>query len=408
MTTFHLPDLGEGLDESEIVEWKVSEGDSVALNDVIADVETAKAVVELTSPYAGVIRRLHAAEGETVEVGAPLVEYDVEGAEDQAPDSDPAPSSAVAAHAEPGGEAAAAATADSAGAAPDGADGDDPAAATDTDGRVSVLVGSVKADRGARPTRRPRTFAQEPFVRDSGTSGAPTAPSTSRRERVSGLRRRTAEAMVSSAFTAPHAACFLQIDVTDSVRLARDLAPSAPEGAAPSFLGLASRAIVLAAGRVPGANATFHADEEEIEFHARVNLGIAVATDRGLVVASVDDADRLDASEITRGIAERAAAARDGSITPEALTSSTITVSNVGVFGVDGGIPILNPGQSAIVAIGAIRRTPWEHEGEIALRDVCTITVSFDHRVMDGAEASAFLRDIGDMLTRPGLALARV
>ncbi|MGK9219037.1 MULTISPECIES: dihydrolipoamide acetyltransferase family protein [unclassified Microbacterium] len=432
---FRLPDLGEGLTESEIVAWKVSEGDSVALNQVIAEVETAKAVIDLPSPYAGVIRRLHASEGETVEVGAPLVEYDLEDAAEAA---DPEP----AEPAEPA-DAPPAPSADAPPAEPEPSADAPPEQSEPSEERVAMLVGSVRMDGARRPTRRPRTFAQTPFVRAEGSparafppvrqlakqrgidlaavtatgeggvvtradldrAAAHPAPPTSHRERLSGLRRETAKAMTASALSVPHAACFLQVDVTETLRLARDLA--AEGGASPTLLSLASRAIVLAARRTPGVNARFDADAGEIEFHHRVNLGIAVATDRGLVVASVDDAERLDAIALAGAIAERAAAARDGSIGLAALTSSTLTVSNVGVFGVDGGIPILTPGQSAIVALGAVRRTPWEHDGDIALRDVMTITVSFDHRVIDGREASAFLVDVGEMLERPGLALAR-
>ncbi|WP_456283649.1 dihydrolipoamide acetyltransferase family protein [Microbacterium sp. JZ101] len=430
---FRLPDLGEGLTESEIVAWKVSEGDSVTLNQVIAEVETAKAVIDLPSPYAGVIRRLHASEGETVEVGAPLVEYDLEDAAEAAdPESaEPAPSA----------DAPPAPSADVPPAP--SAEPEEPEPSEPSEERVAMLVGSVRMDGARRATRRPRTFAQTPFVRaersparafppvrqlakqrgidlaavtptgeggvvtraDLDRAAAHPAPPTSHRERLSGLRRETAKAMTASALSVPHAACFLQVDVTETLRLARDLA--AEGGASPTLLSLASRAIVLAARRTPGVNARFDADAGEIEFHDRVNLGIAVATDRGLVVASVDDAERLDAIALAGAIAERAAAARDGSIGLAALTSSTLTVSNVGVFGVDGGIPILTPGQSAIVALGAVRRTPWEHDGRIALRDVMTITVSFDHRVIDGREASAFLVDVGEMLERPGLALAR-
>lgn len=423
---FRLPDLGEGLTESEIVSWKVAEGDTVALNEVIAEVETAKAVVDLPSPYAGVIRRLHAAEGDTVEVGAPLVEYDVEVDIDQGDQGAPAPSEAPGAP--PSEEPP--------------QDEPEPAAEEPAEERVAVLVGSVRAAGGRRPRRAPRTFEQTPFTReerrparafppvrrlakqrgidlatvvptgeggvvtrhDLERAGAAPAAATSRRERVSGLRKQTAKAM-TAALAVPQAACFLQVDVTETLRLVRDLASG--RGPAPTLLSLACRAIVLAAKRTPGVNATFHADEEEIEFHERINLGIAVATDRGLLVASVDDADRLDAGELAEAIAARAGEARDGSIGVAALTSSTLTVSNVGVFGVDGGIPILTPGQSSIVALGAVRRLPWEHEGEVALRDVMTITVSFDHRVIDGREASEFLRDMGRMLERPGLALAR-
>lgn len=388
MTTFRLPDLGEGLTESTIVEWQVAEGDTVAWGDVLAQVETAKAVVELPSPRDGLVKKLHVDAGETVDVGAPILEFDLgSGDDDSSPEAEA--SAEASAPAEPGADDAMKDEED-----------DTQDAAEGADGRMSVLVGSVKLGGRERPARSPRTFAQQPFVRDE-RGGSTRA---SRREPVSGLRRRTAEAMVASAFTAPHASCFLQVDVTETTQIVSDLKS---QESAPSFLAMTCRAIVSAAGRAPGVNATYHSDPSEIEYHEAVNLGIAVATDRGLVVASVDDADRLDATELTAAITQRAGAARDGSIRPEALTSSTLTVSNVGVFGVDGGTPILNPGQSAIIAVGAVRRLPWEHDGQIALRDVCTLTVSFDHRVIDGREASRFLADVGGMLTRPGLALAR-
>ncbi|GGD40899.1 dihydrolipoamide acetyltransferase component of pyruvate dehydrogenase complex [Microbacterium faecale] len=397
MTTFRLPDLGEGLTESTIVEWQVAEGDTVAWGDVLAQVETAKAVVELPSPHDGRVRKLHVEAGDTVDVGAPIIDFDLgPGDEDPSPDADADADADDEAPAE--ASAPAGSSADDAVADTDEQDAQD--AAEGADGRVSVLVGSVKLGGRERPARSPRTFAQQPFVRDD-RGGSPRA---SRREPVSGLRRRTAEAMVASAFTAPHASCFLQVDVTETTQIVSDLKGG---DSAPSFLAMTCRAIVSAAGRSPGVNATYHSEPSEIEYHEAVNLGIAVATDRGLVVASVDDADRLDATELTAAIAQRAAAARDGSIGPEALTGSTLTVSNVGVFGVDGGTPILNPGQSAIIAVGAVRHIPWEHDGQIALRDVCTLTVSFDHRVIDGREASRFLADVGGMLARPGLALAR-
>lgn len=434
MTTFKLPDLGEGLTESEIVRWLVAEGDEVELNQILAEVETAKAVVDLPSPYAGVVTRLHAAEGETIAVGAPLIEYDVEGAEPAAAPAAEAPSSAPA---EPEEQPAPALPVEERAPAQE---------------RVSVLVGSVKVGSGARATRRRRTFEPTPFVRDerrparayppvralarqrgidltsiepSGDGGvvtradldraaAPAAPApqtaparASRRERVTGLRKHTAKAMTDSAFTAPHAAVFLQVDVTETKQLVDDLKARARGAASPTFLSMACRAILLAAARTPEVNSTFHADANEIEVHGAVNLGVAVATDRGLVVASVDDADLLDATELAARIREQAEKAREGRLSPAELTSSTMTVSNVGVFGVDGGVPILNPGESVILALGTVRRMPWEHRGEIALRDVMQITVSFDHRVLDGKEASAFIADVGALLEHPGLALAR-
>ncbi|GAA4785586.1 dihydrolipoamide acetyltransferase family protein [Microbacterium gilvum] len=420
---FRLPDLGEGLTESEIVSWKVAEGDQVALNQVIAEVETAKAVVDLPSPYAGTIRRLHAAEGDTVEVGAPLVEYELAppGPDPAAPAA--APASETREHEDE----------------PDTAHQPEPQPEPE---RVPVLVGSVAVGGATRAARAPRTFAQTPFVREeraaarayppvrrlakergidlaavvaTGEGGvvtrsdldravrAPAAAPGPRREKATGLRRQTAKTM-TAALTVPQAACFLQVDVTETLRLVHDLAD---EQGAPTLLSLVARAVVLAVPRTPGVNAAYLPETDEIEFRPTVNLGIAVAADRGLLVASVDDAGRLDAGSLAAAIARCAAEARAGTIGMAALTSATLTLSNVGVFGVDGGIPLLAPGQSAIIALGAVRRMPWEHEGGVALRDVLTVTVTFDHRVVDGREASGFLRDVGRMLERPGLALAR-
>lgn len=412
MRTFLLPDLGEGLTESDVVAWRVAEGDTVALNQPLADIETAKAVVELPSPYAGVVRRLHAAEGETVAVGAPLIDFEVAGEERVADEDAPSPDA--------GPVDADAAAHDAAKAGPE---------------RVQVLVGSI-AVHGGRASRSPRTWDVEPFVREqrgpnratppvrklakdrgidlqavrpSGDDGlvtradlahhaAAAAAPASTRERITGLRKHTAAAMTAS-LAVPQAATFHRVDVTDALALA--------EESGTSFLALASRAVVLAAKRWPDAVASFHADSGEVERFAHVHLGIAVSTDRGLVVASIDEADRMTATELADAIRDRARRARDGSLSMAELTSSNLTISNVGVFGVDGGIPIVNPGESAIVALGAIRAMPWAHEGGIALRDVCTVTVSFDHRVLDGREAAGFLADIAAVLERPALALVR-
>jgi len=231
----------------------------------------------------------------------------------------------------------------------------------------------------------------------AATAAAPAPAST--REKVTGLRKHTAAAMSQSALTVPHAATFHQVDVTETLALARS-------GDA-SFLALACRAILLAAKRWPDVTSSFHADTNELERFAHVNLGIAVSTERGLVVASIDEAEAMDALTLTAAIKDRATRARDNALSMAELTSSNITVSNVGVFGVDGGIPILNPGESVILALGAVRKMPWAHDGEIVLRDVCTVTVSFDHRVLDGREAAGFLADVAAVLERPSLALAR-
>jgi 2-oxoisovalerate dehydrogenase E2 component (dihydrolipoyl transacylase) len=459
MKTFLLPDLGEGLTDSEIVAWRVAEGDTVELNQPLADIETAKAVVELPSPYEGRIAKLYAGEGETVDVGAPLIDFDL--GDDAAAPAPATDASAPAAQAGAAAEAAEQAPADQAPDAP-GPVGDEPdvvtapadapaenvaaqaEAASGADAKpekVSVLVGHITV-HGGKPTRAKRTWEAEPFVRQeqrgpnramppvrklakdrgidlqsvrpSGADGlvtradvesagtasaAPAAAPASTREKVTGLRKHTAAAMTQSALTVPHAATFHQVDVTGTLALAKS-------GDA-SFLALASRAILLAAKRWPDVTAAFHADTNELERFAHVNLGIAVSTDRGLVVASIDEAETMDAVALTAQIKDRAVRAREGKLTMEELTSSNITISNVGVFGVDGGIPILNPGESAIIALGAIRRLPWNLDGEIVLRDVCTVTVSFDHRVLDGREAAGFLADIAAVLEKPSLALAR-
>ncbi|HET8867980.1 MAG TPA: dihydrolipoamide acetyltransferase family protein [Agrococcus sp.] len=446
MKTFLLPDLGEGLTDSEIVAWRVAEGDTVELNQPLADIETAKAVVELPSPYEGRIAKLHAGEGETVDVGAPLIDFDL-GDGDSAP-ADAPEAAAPAADDEvtpdapgPVGEEPGVVTAPASAPDTNVAAQAEAAAADDKPEKVSVLVGSITV-HGGKPTRSKRTWDVEPFeraerrgpnramppvrklakdrgidlqsVRPSGTDGlvtradvegAGTASATSAaapastREKVTGLRKHTAAAMAKSALTVPHAATFHQVDVTETLRLAKS--------SDASFLALASRAILLAAKRWPDVTSSFHADTNELERFAHINLGIAVSTDRGLVVASVDEAEGMDAVELTAQIKDRAVRAREGSLSMAELTSSNITISNVGVFGVDGGIPILNPGESAIIALGAIRKLPWNHEGEIVLRDVCTVTISFDHRVLDGREAAGFLADIAAVLEHPALALAR-
>ena len=450
MKTFLLPDLGEGLTDSEIVAWRVAEGDTVELNQPLADIETAKAVVELPSPYEGTIAKLYAGEGETVDVGAPLIDFDL-GDDGDAPAPDDATTDAsgtegadVAAAPGPVGDepdvvsAPVAAPAEASVAAQAEAAQDSQPA--DKAEKVSVLVGHITV-HGGKPTRAKRTWDVEPFQRaelrgpnramppvrklakdrgidlqsvrpsgadglvtradleGAGTASAPVSTPASTREKVTGLRKHTAAAMTQSALTVPHAATFHQVDVTETLALAK--------GGDASFLALASRAILLAAKRWPDVTSSFHADTNELERFAHVNLGIAVSTDRGLVVASVDEAEGMDAVELTAQIKDRAVRAREGKLTMDELTSSNITISNVGVFGVDGGIPILNPGESAIIALGAIRRLPWNHGGEIVLRDVCTITVSFDHRVLDGREAAGFLADIAAVLEHPALALAR-
>ena len=215
--------------------------------------------------------------------------------------------------------------------------------------------------------------------------------------------------MVASAFTAPHASTSLTVDVTPTLELLEAFtADRALEGHRISILTLVAKAVTIAVGRNPSLNAHWDEAAGEIVQYGYVNLGIAAATPRGLLVPSIKDADRLRLPDLADAIGHLTQEARAGTTTPADLAGGTITITNIGVFGVDTGTPILVPGQAAILAMGAIRRQPWEFQDQIALRSVMTLSVSFDHRLVDGAEAARFLADVGRILARPGTVLALV
>jgi 2-oxoisovalerate dehydrogenase E2 component (dihydrolipoyl transacylase) len=484
---FALPDLGEGLTESEIVAWKVAVGDTVKLNQIIAEVETAKALVELPSPFAGVVSQLFADEGATVQVGEPIVEFDVDGGDVENPSSSEE------------SEAAADAASDG---VPAELDAELSPATPPPVERQVVLVGSgPKVESGARPSRRARAWAtdatatQQPETEGAGSSRtealapAPSAENalaaesrsteagerprstppvrklardlsidltvvqgtgdeglitrddvqrmaearttasvdtvdtgfdgTSRvgsdinrndvRMSIRGVRKATAHAMVTSAFTAPHVTEFLTVDVTAGMDLVRTLASlPAFKGKRITILSIVAKALILAAKRTPSVNSSWDDNAQEIVQFGRVNLGIAAATGRGLVVPNIKDADTLSLGELADALVDLVEAARAGTTSPADLRGGTITITNVGVFGVDAGTPILNPGEAAILAMGAVRSMPWEHNGEIALREVMTLSLSFDHRLVDGEQGSRFLVDIGTILSDPGMVLTMV
>ncbi|HWD62950.1 MAG TPA: dihydrolipoamide acetyltransferase family protein [Humibacter sp.] len=419
---FPLPDLGEGLTESEIVAWKVSVGDRVELNQIIAEVETAKALVEVPSPFEGTVRALHAEPGQTLDVGAPLVSFEVEdGADDEVDDSvgdDVEPADAAVGaeeHArvlEPvvAGTHAAEVAGVSAEAAEAVVAAVDAVVATPVkEERHEVLVGRGPKEQSAqRPHRRPRSGRMsEPIVRDrtireegvSSDAGETRAAAT-------GVRRRTAEAMVRSA-AVPQVTEFLTVDVTRGIRLLERLA-AAPEfrGRRVTVLTLAAKALCIALAATPDANARWDDATDEIVTPPGVNLGIAVATDRGLVVPNVRDADGMRMSDLADAIRSLVENARAGRSTPTELTGGTVTITNVGVFGVDAGTPLLNPGETAILALGAVNRRPWEHKNAVRLRHVMTLSLTFDHRVIDGEQGSRLLRDIARILADPASALA--
>ncbi|MCU1562607.1 MAG: dihydrolipoamide acyltransferase [Arthrobacter sp.] len=429
---FRLPDLGEGLTESEIVSWKVRVGDTVALNQILAEVETAKAVVELPSPFAGVIAALHEQPGTVVEVGKPIVSFEIEGDDGAAPGGAPA------------------------------ADGDTSGAAG---GRQPNLVGYGAVLEGSgRPARRARISAvpaagpgetrsgiqagerprSTPPVRklakDLGVdleavagsgehglitrddvlnfveaalpaapvpAGVPARGVRETRIPVKGVRKFTAAAMVASAFTAPHVTEFLTLDVTPTMELlARLKASPAFAGYKLTPLTLVAKAVLIALRKHPTLNSRWDEAAQEIVQFNYVNLGIAAATPRGLTVPNIKDADRMSLAELSTALTALTESARAGTTSPSELAGGTISVTNIGVFGIDAGTPILNPGEAAILALGAVRKLPWEYQDEVALRQVLTLSLSFDHRLVDGEQGSRFLQDLGAILADPGMALA--
>ena len=470
---FNLPDPGEGLVEAEIVTWKVKVGDTVKVNDIIVEIETAKSLVELPVPYAGTVAALLVSEGETVAVGSPIISVDDGLGGEDVP---------VA--------AAPAATSDD--------DDDDEIEAgkiggSAPGGRVAVLVGY--GPRMTEAKRRPRKgegapaaaavpgvqavvpepFAPEPVaaqpvsvpsasggkvlakppvrklakdlgidlsqVAGSGDSGIVTradveayaagegaaadtaadsgagaaaykapvfAPAGEREMRIpiKGVRKMTAQAMVGSAFTAPHVTEFITVDVTRTIRLVDRLrADREFREVKVSPLLVVAKALIIASARNPGINATWDEAAQEIVVKNYVNLGIAAATPRGLMVPNIKDADQMSLRQLADAMANLVSTAREGRTQPADMSGGSITITNVGVFGVDTGTPILNPGEAAILAFGAIRQMPWVVKGKIKPRWVTQLGLSFDHRLVDGDLGSRFLADVAAVVHDPSQAL---
>jgi pyruvate dehydrogenase E2 component (dihydrolipoamide acetyltransferase) len=430
MSEFRLPDVGEGLTEAEIVTWRVAVGDTVKVNDVIVDIETAKSIVELPSPYAGVVTALLVDEGTTVPVGTPIIAIGDRQAAD-------AFSSTATAGSIVDGESA-------------------PAPAEKEPERQAVLVGY--GPRSGAPTRRrktgvaPRDVEQtypaparalaKPPVRKLATDlgidlaeGPCDGPVVTRadveayaasrslslskgpelknqsgedvRIPIKGVRKWTADAMVASAFTAPHVTEWVTVDVSRTMELVAQLkADDRFAGVRVSPLLIVARAVCLAMRRTPELNSTWDDAAQEIVLKGSVNLGIAAATPRGLVVPNIVGADTMTQPELAQAFGELIATAREGKTQPAQMSGGSFTITNIGVFGIDAGTPILNPGEAGILAVGAINKRPWVgDDDEIVARWVTTLALSFDHRVVDGEQGSRFLADVAAILGNPALAL---
>ena len=461
---FKLPDVGEGLTEADIVKWHVQPGDKVTINQIIVEIETAKAVVELPSPYEGVVAGLLVPEGTTADVGTPIISVEV--GPDAGITTPPAPRGSTSADLVPPPPPESPSPSPSSSPAEGGTEpGIEGTLTPKEDERHAVLVGyGVKAGSTARRPRkaaagsgaaaalagsRPAVLAKPPvrkLARDLGvdltllsgtgpggsitradvqsavrgleTAGpaaaegpAPAAPNrfapvtaVAREERIPirGVRKHMAAAMVGSAFSAPHVTEFVTADVTATMDLVGRLRAHPDfEGVKVSPLLLVARALMVAVARHPMINSSWDEDAQEIVVKHYVNLGIAAATERGRVGPTVKDAHALSLPGLGRALADLAETARAGQATPADLRGGTITITNVGVFGVDTGTPILTPGEAAILAFGRVKDAPWVHQGQLAVRKVTTLGLSFDHRIVDGELGSAVLRDIGAMLEDP-------
>jgi 2-oxoisovalerate dehydrogenase E2 component (dihydrolipoyl transacylase) len=477
---FKLPDPGEGLTEAELVTWHVAVGDTVKVNDIVVEVETAKSLVELPVPFAGTVTSLHAAEGDTFEVGTTIITVDdgVGGSPDAVA---PAP-------------AAAAAPAPATPEAPEAEIGEGLIGGTTSTGRTAVLVGYGVKQTEAK--RRPRKGAEaaatsiaapsvrqpeahhEPAAGAPSTTGSilsqaePVSPERSRalakppvrklakdlgvdlasltpggpggvvtradveaaasgstdaataagrhaasadrdewREPIKGVRKMMAQAMVQSAFTAPHVTEWITVDVSRTSEFVQRLkARREFAEVRVSPLLVLAWACIRAIRRTPVINSRWDEQAQEIVFKRAVNLGIAAATPRGLVVPNVKDADTMSLLELAGALGDLTTVAREGRTQPADMSGGTFTITNVGVFGVDAGTPIINPGESAILAFGATTRRPWvvtDKDGResLEIRDVCTLALSFDHRHVDGESGSRFLADVAAIMEDPVTAL---
>ena len=465
---FNLPDVGEGLTEAEIVTWKVKAGDSVVVNQIVVEIETAKSLVELPVPFAGVVSELLAKEGDTVEVGKPIISVKVAGTVGEVSTATSAitiidDSEAAAAAADVASTVASSAAENSVAGTGEpkktpnlvgygvmeGSHGASrrrrgpvaatapavaavaaslPAANPATELHNTVAMGSAEKILAKPPIRKLAKDLGVDLAKISGTgiageilredvvNGAtqasvfrnlstPDAPKTAEeRIPVKGVRKAIATAMVQSAFSAPHVSIFVDVDATRTMEYVKRLKTSTEfAGVKVTPLLIMAKAMIWAVRRNPMVNSTW--TDEEIIVHNYVNFGIAAATPRGLIVPNIKNAHEMSMLELAEAIQQLAATARDGKTTPADMKDGTITITNIGVFGVDTGTPILNPGEVGIVALGSIRPKPWVVNNEILIRQVTTIGATFDHRVVDGDVASRFVQDVASVMEEPALLL---
>ena len=481
LQTFRLPDPGEGLVEADIITWRVAVGDQVKINDILVEVETSKSLVELPTPYAGTVTKLLVNEGDTVEVGAPIITIDDGGDEAPPAGSDgeageapvpnlvgygprtttakrrPRPGAAdgpveahdrvadtFSTHAPVSRRADDREPLQAEQDAPTGAPLPGPGAtgptpvpsggavlakppvrklAKDLGVDLADLVGSgpggvitrddvtaASSRMRAEPVEAEKIMPAEPVEARPKPVAARPAPREDVRIPIKGVRKSTADAMVRSAFTAPHVSVWLDCDVSATMELLQRLkARREFADLRVSPLLIITKAVCLALGRTPELNSFWDEPAQHIVLKSSINLGIATATPRGLLVPNIKGAESLSLVELAAALADVVTTAREGKAQPADMAGGTFSITNIGVFAVDAGTPIINPGESGILCFGQISRRPWVvGEGadeRIEPRWVTTLSVSFDHRLADGAQGSTFLADVAAILNDPGLAL---
>lgn len=480
---FRLPDLGEGLTEAELVNWLVAVGDEIRVDQPIAEVETAKSVVEVPSPYAGTVLELHGEPGQTLDVGKPLISVSPvgspvrgSGADDAAPAPSPASSapassapSEVAANAyreeekagsgnvligygTPGGEGQSRRSRAPRTPVVESAETQDVDLSllrTRVPGKLGAVISplvrrmarehgvdlgelhgsgdsglimrrdveaAIIPTRALTPEARPET-PESPAPRSTPETRSPEPTSTdartglgvSSRTPVKGVRKAVAANMARSRQEIPEATVWVDVDATALVELRAGLKKADSHAATPGILAFIARFVTAGLKRFPELNTRIEtADDgaQEIVSFAGVNLGFAAQTDRGLMVPSIRNADKLSARELDGEIRRLTAVAREGKATPEELGSGTFTLNNYGVFGVDGSAAIINHPEVAILGVGRVMDKPWVVGGELAVRKVTELTLTFDHRVCDGGTAAGFLRFVADAIENPGSVLS--
>jgi pyruvate dehydrogenase E2 component (dihydrolipoamide acetyltransferase) len=435
--------VGEGLTEAEIVQWRVKKGDVVAVNDILVEIETAKSLVELPSPFAGTIVALLAGEGDTVPVGTPIIQVDsatgVPATLHAAPEPVATPAAPAAqtkgkAKAEPAAEPVLVGYGSAGQVASRRGSRTQPSASTETPRAETAAEPVAYPPAGTSPVMaKPpvRKLAKELGVDISkvlatGARGEVTRDDVVRQSQVKtvfrnvetpewpsereeyipvkGVRKAIATAMVKSKFEAPHVSVFVDVDATRTMDFVKRLKASPDfQGIRVSPLLVMARAVIWAVQRNPNVNSSW--TDKDIIVHHYVNLGIAAATPRGLIVPNVKEAHTLNMKQLALGLENLTVTARDGKTTVDDMSNGTITITNLGSFGVDTGTPIINPGEVSIVVLGAIKQKPWVVDGRVEARFVTTIGASFDHRVVDGDVASRFLADVASIIEEPAMLL---